>query len=204
MGRANAERWGEPAVGVLQVYALLSDGSAAVFALRDQVRPESAAVIEALHNAGIRPIVMITGDSQAPATVVAAEVGVDEVKSRLMPEEKVAVVRALRERHGSVAMFGDGVNDAPTLAEATVGLAMGAAGSPVAIETADVALMGNDLTKLPYAIRLSRKASRTIRFNIAVANGLKVVLGVGAVAGMVFPRDRSPGRRYGWLARCNS
>ncbi len=104
---------------------------------------------------------------------------------RLMPEEKVQAIRELRSRFGQVAMLGDGVNDAPALAEATVGLVMGAAGSPAAIETADVALMSDDLAKLPYAFLLARRARSTIRFNIALALGLKLVLATGAIMGLV-------------------
>jgi Cd2+/Zn2+-exporting ATPase len=128
---------------------------------------------------------MLTGDASEIAEMVGRRIGVDEVRARLLPEDKVQAVRALRARYGSVAMLGDGVNDAPALAEATVGIAMGAAGSPATIETADVALMADDLTKLPYAVRLAHRARRTIRFNIGIALGLKLVLAVGAVLGLV-------------------
>jgi soluble P-type ATPase len=142
-------------------------------------------VVARLHALAVRPVVMLTGDGAETAEMVGRRIGVDEVRARLLPEDKVHAVRALRELHGSVAMLGDGVNDAPALAEATVGLAMGAAGSPATIETADVALMADDLTKLPYAVRLARHARRTIRFNIGLALGLKLVLAVGAVLGVV-------------------
>ena len=128
---------------------------------------------------------MLTGDTAAAADIVARAAGIDEAQSSLLPEEKVAAVRELKRRFDRVAMLGDGVNDAPALAEATVGIAMGVAGSPAAIEAADVALMGDDLTRLPYAIHLARRARRTIRFNIALALGLKVLLAVGAVSGVV-------------------
>ena len=131
------------------------------------------------------PLVMLTGDAAAAAAAIAKATGVDEVQSRLLPEEKVAAVRALKERFGRVAMLGDGVNDAAALAEATVGLAMGAMGSPATIEAADVALMGDDLARLPYAIHLARRARRTIRFNISLALGLKALLAAGAVTGVV-------------------
>jgi Cd2+/Zn2+-exporting ATPase len=138
-----------------------------------------------LHRAGIRPIVMLTGDSAETADQVGRSVGVDEVRARLLPEEKVTAIRELRAKHGSVAMIGDGVNDAPALAEATVGLAMGAAGSAATIETADVALTGDDLSKFPYAVALARSTRRTVRFNIAFAIGIKIILAVGAVTGTV-------------------
>jgi Zn2+/Cd2+-exporting ATPase len=143
------------------------------------------AVIRALHRAGIRPITMLTGDAAAAATLVGKQVGVDQVRPRLLPEEKVYAIQELREQHRTVGMVGDGVNDAPALAEASVGIVMGGAGSPASIETADIALMADDLTRLPYAIRLARTARRTIRFNISLAIGLKLVLAVGAIAGFV-------------------
>lgn len=185
VGPTVAAQWNDPLPGTMQVYATSSDGAQGLLVLRDQVRSASKDVIAQLHAIDVRPIVMLTGDASAAADAVAVEVGVDEVRARLLPEEKVDVVRSLRERHASVAMLGDGVNDAPALAEATVGIAMGAAGSPATIETADVALMSDDLSKLPYAIWLARKTRRTIRFNITFAIGVKLVLAVGAVAGVV-------------------
>lgn len=185
VGAAVASQWNAPLPGTMQVYATSSDGAKGLLILRDEVRSVSRDVIAHLHAIAVRPIVMLTGDASAAADAVAAEVGVDEVRARLLPEEKVAVVRSLREKHGAVAMLGDGVNDAPALAEATVGIAMGAAGSPATIETADVALTSDDLSKLPYAIWLARKTRRTIRFNITFAIGVKLVLAVGAVAGVV-------------------
>lgn len=185
VGAEVANRWGPADPGSLRIYAVADDGAEAIFVLRDEVRPASAALIRDLHALGIRPIVLLTGDSAAAADPVGQATGVDEVRSRLLPEEKVNAVRELRERYGGVAMIGDGVNDAPALAEASVGFAMGAAGSPATIETADIALMGDDLSAVPYAIRLSHRTRRTIRFNIACALGLKAVLAVGAVGGVV-------------------
>jgi Cd2+/Zn2+-exporting ATPase len=177
--------WKGPEPGSMLIYVRAGDGLKGVFTIQDEVRPEAQAVVARLHALSLRPIVMLTGDGAETAEMVGRRIGVDEVRARLLPEDKVRAVRALRELHGSVAMLGDGVNDAPALAEATVGLAMGAAGSPATIETADVALMADDLTKLPYAVRLARNARRTIRFNIALALGLKLVLAVGAVFGVV-------------------
>ena len=185
VGPGPAARWRGPEPGTLVIYARSEDGLEGVFTISDEVRPEAPAVVKRLHGLGIRPIVMITGDGPETAAFVARQVGVDESRSRLLPEEKVVVVRELRELHGNVAMLGDGVNDAPSLAEATVGIAMGSAGSPATIETADVALMADDLTKLPYAIRLARSARRSIRFNIALSLSLKLILAVGAVLGLV-------------------
>lgn len=174
-----------PEPGRLLIYARTGDGLGGAFTIQDEERPEAQGVVARLHTLGVRPIVMLTGDGSETAQMVGRRTGVDEVRARLLPEDKVQAVRALRALYRHVAMLGDGVNDAPALAEATVGIAMGAAGSPATIETADVALMADDLTKLPYAVRLSHRARRTIRFNIALALGLKLVLAVGAVLGLV-------------------
>jgi Cd2+/Zn2+-exporting ATPase len=128
---------------------------------------------------------MLTGDNEATARAVARETGVDGVHAGLLPEDKVRIVRELGERRGAVAMVGDGVNDGPALATAAVGIAMGAAGSDTALETADVALMGDDLTRLPYLVRLSHRARSVIRQNIAVALGVKAVLAIGVPLGLV-------------------
>ena len=185
VGPGPAALWRGPEPGTLIVYARTEDGLEGAFTISDEVRPEAAAVVKRLHALGIRPIVMLTGDGPETAQFVGRQIGVDEVHARLLPEDKVTAVRTLRELHRSVAMLGDGVNDAPALAEATVGVAMGAAGSPATIETADVALMADDLMKLPYAVRLARKARYSIRFNIALALSLKLVLAIGAVLGLV-------------------
>ncbi|HQR16954.1 MAG TPA: cation-translocating P-type ATPase [Gemmatimonadales bacterium] len=183
--RETATGWGELEPGTLSVYVHADNGDRGLFVFQDEVRPAARHTVERLHHLGVRPIVMLTGDAAAAATSIAKATGVDEVQSRLRPEEKVEAVRVLKARFGRVAMLGDGVNDAAALAEATVGLAMGAAGSPATIEAADVALMGDDLARLPYAIHLARRARRTIRFNIGLALGLKALLAVGAVTGVV-------------------
>lgn len=185
VGHDPAAGWKGAEPGTILIYVRASDGLEGVFTIQDEVRPEARAVVARLHALSLRPIVMLTGDGAETAEMVGRQIGVDEVCSRLLPEDKVRAVRTLIELHGNVAMLGDGVNDAPALAEATVGLAMGAAGSPATIETADVALMADDLTKLPYAVRLARRARRTIRFNLSLALGLKLVLAVGAVLGVV-------------------
>ena len=161
------------------------DGLQARVRIGDDLRAGAPAVVAWLHRLGVRPIVILTGDAAGPAERVQLATRADEVASRLLPADKVTAVERLRAKYGTVAMLGDGVNDAPALAAASVGIAMGAAGSPATIETADVALMADDLTKLPYAIALARRARYVIRTNIGVALGLKLVLGVGAVAGVV-------------------
>ena len=153
--------------------------------LADAPRPEAPAALAALREAGIRRIVMLTGDNAASARAIADLVGIDEVRADLLPEDKVAAVRELERSGGPVAMVGDGVNDAPALAAATVGIAMGAIGSDVALEAADVALMGDDLGRLAYARRLAQRSRRVIRQNIAIAIGVKAVLAVGVPLGMV-------------------
>ncbi len=156
-----------------------------MIALADTIRPEAPDVVRRLRNLGMHEQVMLTGDQEWVARAVAAELGIDEVRATLLPEEKVAAVEELERRHGGVAMLGDGVNDAPALAAASVGIAMGGIGSPAAIETADVALMADDLAMLPYAVRAARLARRLVRFNITLALGLKLLLAVGAVGGVV-------------------
>jgi len=168
-----------------EVSVRTADGLQARVQIGDDLRVGAPAVVALLHRLGVRPIVILTGDAAGPAERVQRETNADEVASRLLPADKVAAVERLRAKYGTVAMLGDGVNDAPALAAASVGIAMGAAGSPATIETADVALMADDLTKLPYAIALARRARFVIRTNIGVALGLKLVLAVGAVAGVV-------------------
>ena len=152
-------------------------------ALRDTLRPNARDAVAALHGEGIERIAMLTGDNQRAAQAIAAEVGIDEVYSELKPEDKVAKVRELAG-HGHVAMVGDGVNDAPALAEATVGVAMGAAGSDVALETADLALMGDNLERLAYALRLARRTQSVVRQNLALSTVVIAALVIGAIAGL--------------------
>ncbi|WP_442483378.1 heavy metal translocating P-type ATPase [Aeoliella sp. SH292] len=143
--------------------------------LADAIRAESRQVVQQLHDAGIKHIVMLTGDNAGTAKAVAKEAGIDEVQADLLPEDKVAAVERLVQQYQFVAMIGDGVNDAPALARASLGLAMGAVGSDAAIETADIALMSDDLTKLPWLIHHSRRTLRVIRQNIAFSLAVKAV-----------------------------
>jgi len=154
-------------------------------AVADTVRANAAKTVRRLERMGMRHVVILTGDNAAAAGAVGEALGISDVRARLLPEQKVAAIENLvREYHG-IAMVGDGVNDAPALATATVGIAMGGAGSPAAVETADVALMADDLTMLPYAIRVARLSRSLVRFNIAAALSLKLLLAIGAVAGVV-------------------
>nr|WP_081784814.1 cation-translocating P-type ATPase [Cellulomonas sp. KRMCY2] len=158
---------------------------AGVVAVADSIRPDAAAMVANLHAAGVRRVVMLTGDTAAIAGAVGAQVGVDEVRAGLLPEDKLDAVRELQAQGHTVAMVGDGVNDAPALATADIGVAMGAAGSGVAIETADIALMGDDLLKLPQAIALARRTVRTMRQNIVVALVTVGLLLAGVLGGGV-------------------
>jgi len=146
-----------------------------ILAAADQVRHESRATIRALHDSGIQQVVMLTGDHQGPARRIAAELGVDDYRAELLPDEKVGAIQELMHQTDGVGMVGDGINDAPALATATLGIAMGVAGTDTALETADIALMADDLCKLPYTIRLSRQALRIIRQNIALSLIIKAV-----------------------------
>ena len=146
-----------------------------IIAVGDTVRPHAAEAIRALHAAGIESVVMLSGDNQRTADSIAKQVGIDEARGDLLPADKVEAVKALRAKHGSVGMVGDGVNDAPAMATATVGIAMGGVGTDAAIETADVTLMTDDLGKIAETIRLGRRTLGIIRFNIGFALALKAL-----------------------------
>lgn len=147
-----------------------------VIAVMDVARPEAKATLAALKEVGIQKMVMLTGDHQKVANAVAADIGITDPLGGLLPEDKVAAIERLRAEEGMVAMIGDGVNDAPAMAKSNVGIAMGAAGSDVALETADVALMADRLDNLPFAIGLSRKAKSIIRQNLVMSLGMVVIL----------------------------
>lgn len=155
-----------------------------VIGVMDTPRPVAGEVMRQLRALGIERLIMISGDNQAVADAVAQTVGLTEAQGDLMPEQKVDAIKALREKHGKVAMVGDGVNDAPAMANATVGIAMGAAGSDVALETADVALMADDLAQLPFAVGLSRSTSRIIKQNLWVSLGVVAVLIPATIFGL--------------------
>jgi Cd2+/Zn2+-exporting ATPase len=156
-----------------------------VIAVADDVRPHAVAAIQRLRDAGIQRVVVLTGDTRASGEAIARAVGADEAMAELLPQDKAAAVASLRERYGSVVMVGDGVNDAPALAAADVGVAMGAAGTDVALETADIALMGDDLNGLADALLLSRRTSRVIKQNVTFAFLIKLLALVLAVFGFV-------------------
>ena len=143
-------------------------------AVADEMRESSKEVIGKLNNMGIETV-MLTGDNQRTATAIGKQVGVSDIKADLLPEDKLNFIKELREKHQSVGMVGDGVNDAPALAASTVGVAMGGAGTDTALETADIALMSDDLSKLPYTIKLSRKALAIIKQNITFSLAIKLV-----------------------------
>jgi Cd2+/Zn2+-exporting ATPase len=155
-----------------------------VIALRDEIRPQAEGVMKALHRRGVKAV-MLTGDNEASAAAVARELDIDEVRAGLKPEDKIRAVREMEERYGAVAMVGDGINDAPALASATLGIAMGTAGTDAAIEAADVALMGDDIAGIPYAIRLGEKARRKSGQNIAFSLLILSVLIPAALTGIM-------------------
>ncbi|WP_262173176.1 heavy metal translocating P-type ATPase [Saccharococcus sp. Marseille-Q5394] len=146
-----------------------------VIAVADEVRESSKEIIEKLHQLGIKKTIMLTGDNKGTANAIGSHVGVSDIRADLMPQDKLEFIKQLRAEYGNVAMVGDGVNDAPALAASTVGIAMGGAGTDTALETADVALMGDDLRKLPFTVKLSRKALNTIKANITFAIAIKFI-----------------------------
>ena len=151
--------------------------------LADAIRDETRQAIQLLRDVGIEHLVMLTGDNEGTARAIAKEAGIDEVQAELLPEDKVKAIEALVAKYTHVAMIGDGVNDAPALARASLGLAMGAAGSDAAIETADIALMSDDLSRLPWLILHSRRTLQIIRQNISFSLGLKALFVILTFAG---------------------
>lgn len=147
-----------------------------LLAFSDTLRPEAVDALEKLRGLGVSSLIMLTGDNMRVAQSVATQAGLTEFRAGLLPDQKVAAIRELKEQHGQVAMIGDGVNDAPALANATIGIAMGAGGTDVALEVADVALMADDLSRLPYAVALSRQSRRIIRQNLWIALGVIALL----------------------------
>ncbi len=147
----------------------------ALIAVADVVRENSKAVINKLHSLGVQKTIMLTGDNLGTAKAIGAQVGVSDVKAELLPQDKLAFIKELRAKYDRVAMVGDGVNDAPALAASTVGIAMGGAGTDTALETADIALMADDLGKLPFSLKLSRKALMIIKQNITFSLGIKLI-----------------------------
>jgi Cd2+/Zn2+-exporting ATPase len=154
-----------------------------VLGLADQPRPGIRTVLDQLRTLKLRPLVMLTGDNRGVADATAKAIGIDDVRADLLPEDKVKAIRELLQSHGRLAMVGDGVNDAPALAQATVGIAMGGAGTAVALETADVALMADDLATLPFAVGLSRRAAQIIKQNLILSMAVIALLAIATLAG---------------------
>jgi Cd2+/Zn2+-exporting ATPase len=178
-----------------KVKALESDGNTTmlirrngdylgIIALMDTPRTEAKSTLEQLKKTGIKRMVMLTGDNQKVADAVAKEIGLTDAWGSLLPDEKVDAIKKLRKKESKVAMIGDGVNDAPAMANSTVGIAMGAAGSDVALETADIALMGDKLEILPFAIGLSRKAKGIIKQNLWISLGIVAILIPSTILGL--------------------
>lgn len=175
--------------GKTTIFVAVGDGQnlpvvAGILAVRDEPRPEAAGAIAALRGLGVKRLVMLTGDNERVARAVGAELGLDEVHAALLPEDKARLVRELRARYTRVIVVGDGINDAPAMAAADVAVAMGGAGSAVALETADIALMADDLSKLPYAVSLSRASKRMILQNLFVSLGVIALLVPSALFGL--------------------
>ncbi|MHB8087666.1 MAG: heavy metal translocating P-type ATPase [Anaerolineaceae bacterium] len=156
-----------------------------ILGLSDIARPGIAAVLSRLRNLGVKHLIMLTGDNQKVANQIAQEIGITDIEAELLPEDKLSTIQRLKKEYGAVAMIGDGVNDAPALATSTVGIAMGGAGTAVALETADVALMADDLGKLPFAVGLSRASRKIIQQNLAISLGVIVTLIATSVLGLV-------------------
>jgi len=181
--RAHEQHRSMVASGYSAVMVARGHETVGLIGVADETRATAKAVVEMVRAQGIEHVVLLTGDHEEAARALAASLGITEYRASLLPEDKVAAVEELRSRYGTLAMVGDGVNDAPALARADVGIAMGVAGTDAALETADVALMADELPKIPFAIRLSRAASRNIRMNIGISLSLKAAFLVMALTG---------------------
>jgi Cd2+/Zn2+-exporting ATPase len=169
--------------GVSTVIVAIGGETIGLIGVADEPRPSGADAVGLLRTQGVKHLLLLTGDHDAAARAVSESLGLDGYRAALLPEDKVAAVTSLRERYGALAMIGDGVNDAPAIAASDVGIAMGVAGSDAALETADIALMADELLKIPYALRLSRVTARNIQANIAFSIVLKGAFLVMAIAG---------------------
>jgi Cd2+/Zn2+-exporting ATPase len=156
-----------------------------VIAIADRLRSEAKEAVQKLKQIGMGQVVMLTGDNEGTAKSIAREAGVDQYFARLLPDDKVEKIKELRGKYGRIAMVGDGINDAPAIAASNLGIAMGAAGTDIALETADIALMSDDLSKLPIAFNLSRRTVRTIRQNIIITLAVIAFLVPAALAGWI-------------------
>ena len=166
------------------VFVVFDGRTLGALAIADRPRETAREAVELLRQHGITYVVMLTGDHPDAARIITHELGLDEFHASLLPDHKYEILQRLREAHGPVLMVGDGINDAPALAAADIGVAMGAAASDAALETADVALMSDELLKLPYALRLARATLRNIKTNVAISLVLKAAFLVLAVAGI--------------------
>jgi Cd2+/Zn2+-exporting ATPase len=173
------------AAGKTAVLVALDGGVIGVLGIADRLRPAAAEMLRRLRATGLKHIVMLTGDDARTAQAIAVEAGVSDVHADLLPEDKLDVIRQMQDEGHVVAMVGDGINDAPALAAADIGIAMGAAGTDVAIETADIALMTNDLLKIPEAIQLSKATLNNIRQNVVIALLTVTFLLLGVLVGRV-------------------
>jgi len=174
----------QAAAGGRTVVIVATDRPIAIIGVSDQPRESAKDAVQMIRDHGVARVALLTGDHEIAARALASSLGVDDVRAGLLPSDKVDAVAALKKQFGTVAMVGDGINDAPALAAADVGIAMGAAGTDAALETADVALMADELLKIPYALRLSRATVRNIRANIAFSIALKAAFLVMAVLGL--------------------
>ncbi|MFB6285424.1 MAG: heavy metal translocating P-type ATPase, partial [Candidatus Bipolaricaulia bacterium] len=173
------------AEGKTAVLVALDDEVIGVLGVADEIREMAPAMIHWLHEAGVERVVMLTGDDERTAWAIATEAGIDDVRADLLPEEKQHAIRGLQDEGDVVAMVGDGINDAPAMAQADIGIAMGAAGTDVAIETADIALMADNLGKIPEAIALSKRLLHNIRQNVGIALLTVLALLAGVLVGEV-------------------